>query len=254
MPVTRVRPPGVTPLELWDVLVDGAPLHLVPPARWPAAAARVVAALRAGAAARSGAAPYAAVDFRDVVVGGGRARAVVDALAAIGIAARVSPDPTFVAAAGGRLLLASVVGVVAGAGVVVDVGQSAIKRCGGGGRATFVRDPRVVPPTPSPAARDAALDFIAAAMSPKHARPAGIVLALPCEIGDDGAAGACTYPWREGERIVDDVLARAGLAGVPCAVLNDAELAAVSVDVLLGPPRPTLVLTAGTGLGAALLT
>ena len=65
--------------------------------------------------------------------------------------------------------------------------------------------------------------------------------------------GTCTYPWLKGDGIVSEILAAAGLAGVPTWLLNDAELAALGVAER-GPVRqPTLVLTLGFGVGGALL-
>ena len=78
------------------------------------------------------------------------------------------------------------------------------------------------------------------------------MLALPAEIGDDLAVADCSYPWADGDRtLVDDVLTSAGV-DVPTLLLNDAELAAVTVQEQ-EPVCTTLVLTVGTGVGAALV-
>jgi hypothetical protein len=81
-----------------------------------------------------------------------------------------------------------------------------------------------------------------------------LVLALPCEIEDDLSVAGCSYPWLAGDRaLVRDLLAAAELLESPCLVLNDAELAAVSVDLSRARGAGTLVLTLGLGLGGAYL-
>ena len=87
-------------------------------------------------------------------------------------------------------------------------------------------------------------------------RPDVVVLALPCELDDRGVPGPCSYASLEGDgQFADAVLAEAGLADLPCMLVNDAELAAISARARWGErlPPQTLVLTLGYGVGGALL-
>jgi hypothetical protein len=215
----RLRFPGITGVEIWDVLVDGAPLHELPADQLPAAIARAVLDLLVGVALRASSSAVVGARVDEVVVaGGGPVDDVVAALVAAAVHARAAPDPLFIAAAAGFRVLRSR-GIVNG--TVVDLGQTSAKiAIDGGARARLPRPP----------------DGLAFARQAAHERT---VLALPCEIDDDGTLGACSY-WPAGTRLDID-------NGLVC---NDAELAAASIAA---GGSATLVLTIGYGVGAAVV-
>jgi hypothetical protein len=251
MMITRVHPAGVVPLELWDVVVDGVPLYRQPTQAQGRATAQAVLALRAGSACRRLGQRLPASAFAQVHVGGGGdVDAVVTALRAVGVVAVAEDDPVAIAAAGG-FALARDAGLVDP--LVVDVGQTSLKWFTAVARGRLTR--------PHLLDRAAAVHWLAMAITSaisasvevqKYWSCRSVVLALPAEISDDLAVADCSYPWADGDRLlVHDVVRAAGRA-VPMLVLNDAELAAVSVQQQR-PPLPTLVLTVGTGVGAALV-
>ncbi len=260
--IRRHRPQGIVPLEVWDVVVDGRPVYLVEGVAVPRAIADVVALLRAGQAVRHRGHRLPALPIAHVVVGGGGGVAdVVAAIAARGIDAVGLRVPVAIGLRGGRALAREVLGVVDNV-LVVDVGQTSVK--------WFFNDRggRVLRPAQATIevearlngtldiARAAAVEFIGAAISSSFMnmkKPDSLVLALPCEIDDDLAVAGCSYAWPAGDPdVIVDVLARAGLSDVPAVVINDAELAAVSVQEAGALPG-TLVLTIGMGLGGAFI-
>jgi hypothetical protein len=163
----------------------------------------------------------------------------------------VSADGAFVGERGGIELLKQ-----AGrtSGLVVDVGQSAIKVTSWGAetvRRTIPRDaaqlpirpPNVVDPSVAEQ-RVRARTFLAKAL--RGARD--VVLALPCELDDRGTPGRCSYIGWEGDiRLVPDALRLAGAANAEVWLLQDSELAGLSC-----PPigKRTLVVTVGYAVAA----
>lgn len=249
--ITRVHPSGVVPLELWDVVVDGVPLYRHTPQAQARATAQTVLALRDGSACRRLGQRLPASAFSQVWVGGGGdVDAVVAALLAVGVDAVAAHEPVAIAAVGG-FALARDAGLADP--LVVDVGQTSLKWFSAAARGRLTR--------PDLLDRAAAVDWLASAVTSAVSASVevqklwncrGVVLALPAEINDDLAVADCSYPWDDGDRLlVPDVVRAAGLV-VPTLVLNDAELAAVSVQQQR-PVLPTLVLTVGTGVGAALV-
>lgn len=249
--LARHRDPRVTPVELWDLVVAGAPLYAAPrDATFGRTLARAVEALIAGEAACESATALPA-DCRRiarVVLAGGAAGHVRWDSERVP-ATRAAPR---CAERGGRAILAGA------RGIVVDLGQSRLKLLAADGRRwSLARDLAAIPISGRPvdgAGRAALIAFVAGGL--RAAAEAGcerIVMALPCEISPDGALGTCSYPWRAGEPIVAEFLAAAGLAGVPTRLVNDAELAAIGVAEDGVPPGVTLVLTLGFGVGAALV-
>ncbi|MDP2344766.1 MAG: hypothetical protein Q8O67_27710 [Deltaproteobacteria bacterium] len=229
----RYRPPGVWPLEVWDVDVGDGPLHEC--RDLPRGVTALVTQLRKGTARRAPGRSVGAAFDVVTLAGGGPVDAVASSLRAAGFEVVVAADPLWIAGRGGASLLDNA--------LVVDVGQTSVKRFANSGNERLWR--------PSDLTRASLVSWLASMLDP---RAAGIVLALPAEIDDDLQVSACTYPWDDGDAsLVGDVLRTAGCEGVPTLVLNDAELAAVSVDLDRRRDQSTLVLTLGLGVGAALL-
>ena len=132
--VTLWPHPGIKPIEAWDVQVDGQTLfdRRATPTFFESLA-RAALALRSGEAMRANGERLADVAFDAVALVGGAvdvARARV-AFGAAGLALDVvSADPFFPAASAARALQATAEGIA-----VIDVGQTAIKAVGAGGRA-----------------------------------------------------------------------------------------------------------------------
>ncbi len=245
----------MTPLEVWDVLVDGTPLHAIPRTEhFPSALARLTRSLISGEARSGSSSPFppACRDITHIALVGGAADTLdwpPDALPRLTIA-----SPEHCAERGGHALLAR----LGQRGLVVDLGQSRLKIAGPDRRWTHPRDYQQIPISARPVTdegRAALLTFFADALREAvHATaPEALVLALPCELAPDGTPGTCSYPWRAGDPIVLDLLGAAGLTDLPTHLLNDAELAALGVAELPPPSGTTLVLTLGFGVGGALL-
>jgi hypothetical protein len=170
----------------------------------------------------------------------------------------VCPDPVFAAGPGGRAILRW----LGQSGLVADVGQTAVKVIRGNQYSLYPRDWEALPhadqvhPGQHPRQRLALRSFVASVLR-GHAepRPEAIVLALPCDFPCE-VPGPCSYAGLEGDAaFVEEVLAQADLAGVACVYLNDAVLAALSVQDWFANrlPARTLVVTLGFGVGGALL-
>lgn len=274
---SRLRPPDVEGIEVWNLPVRGEPFWEVAGAarveRWrcegwsdAALAERI-----AGSVVEAAEALRPKLDFDALFVGGGLVElpGVRERLQA-----RASAFPIhvgagrFVGEAGGLALLA---GRGFAGGAVADVGQTSVKVSAGSQRLWRERDPAAVPflligqPRPAGTAHvQAAADFIGQAITAllELARPAdpALVLGLPCPLDEALVPGGCTYGW-EGQpvvaRILDavDTWARPWPGARPVAfVLNDAELAAESArrDAAV-PPGRILCLTLGFGPGGALV-
>ena len=265
MTIRRYRPAGVEPLEVWDVIVGDSPLSLVAAHAHAHAVAEVVGLLKRGEAVRlrGQRLPALPVD-RVVVAGGGPVTDVAAALVGVGIEAAVAAEPVLIARRGGLQIARESAGVINDV-LVVDVGQTSVKcfynhrndRVSRPGDLLFEVDTRKGDPA---IWRQRCINFIAhAGWSSLHevTKPKAIVLGLPCEIADDLVVAGCSYPWSAGDRmLIADLVAAAGLEGVPAFVLNDAELAAVSVAAAAEEEARagTLVLTVGLGVGAAFLS
>lgn len=163
---------------------------------------------------------------------------------------------------GGRALLGGA------PGVILDVGQTAVKAVAGSKRSVKQRSyyelPRFFIGQPRPDSQrhiDDAIDFIGSAYSGVPAKSdarANIVLALPCPLNDALEPGGCTYGWESAKDLVPRIFAnlegRGRIDGDARAlVMNDAELAAESARAH-GVAGPALVLTLGFGPGGALIT
>jgi hypothetical protein len=107
MKVSRVREPGLVPLEIWNRPVRGGLLYEHPEELWGA---------------------IRGIEFDSVFLGGGRTVPIPR----LPYRVEVSPDGAFVGEKGGLALLK-------GRGAVIDVGQSAIKVSWNGTRRTIPR-------------------------------------------------------------------------------------------------------------------
>jgi len=241
------------PLEVWDLVIDGATLYEADRGvGFGAVLGRAVEQLIDGIAVSESwpGFPEACREIERVVLVGGAAGTVVWRGR---VPATVARDAELCAERGGRAILARA-GV---RGLVVDLGQSRLK-VSGVERRVLGRDLGRIPISARPVdgrGREALVEFVADALREAVAEecPEALVLALPCEIGDDGAVGTCSYPWDAGSPIVQEILLRAGLARLPGWLLNDAELAAIGVAEDEPGDGVTLVLTLGFGVGAALV-
>lgn len=276
----RLRPAGIRLFEAWDLPLTGGRF-------WELAGTTAVARLRARrlgereVGARQAEAVAEALTrlrerapFDRAFVGGGLSAlpAFAETLrtAAGGLEVHVSDAGPWVAEEGGRALL---VQAGAPAGLVADVGQTALKASAGGIRLLRERDLgrlplRLIGPDGRSGGADTgtAASFLAGALAEALARGRPrdpcLLLALPCAVSDDGVPGACTYGWQDDRSLLPALLERLDAAGRPwpgaepeLLLLNDAELAAETARVVL-PAREgasTLCLTLGFGPGGALL-
>lgn len=239
MSIRRVRPPGILPLELWDLELPEGLLYETPERLFEG----LELLRRGGARTRFSRSPLGmARGFDALFLGGGRRVAVPPTSYPVA----VSRDGAFVGEPGGFALLE-------GDGAVVDVGQSSIKVSTREGRRLVPRDLSSLPiRAPEAPDRDVAdqrrrsREFLAQALGDARR----IALALPCELGDDGVPGRCSYMGWEGDRdLVPDALRLTGNGEAEVLLLQDGELAALSA-----PARPgkTLVVTLGYAVAAAL--
>ena len=246
--IARVRPAGVSPLEIWEAPVDGIPL-------WKLAGAHALEGSGPESVARALATVVARLAplhrFEAVHVGGGPAedahlRAALGS--AVTLPVSFDPDGRYVAERGGLHLLDA---MDRRGGIIVDAGQTGLKVYTPAARHTVPHD-----------GRDAIAVVSEAIASAAASAEPGLVLALPCELDDHGTPGACRFDgWEGNPALTGDLLfrtlARLGADhpwsgdSLRAVVLNDAELAALSAGLLHGD-RSMLVLTLGFGPGAAL--
>lgn len=231
------------PLEVFDVVVggvvdgDGRPLHTL--AQAADGIVEVIARLRAGTACRAAGPLLPAVEFDAVVVVGGGAAPVAARLRDAGEAVSCVDDRFFAVRAGRRLSPHDNV-------VVVDIGQTSIKVCDRDGSCVVIERTVVVDGAD---ARTSDLAQLASVLRGVRDGAGGLVLGICAEVDDDVSLGPCTWGWRDGDRsFVNDLVVAGGFGDVDVVVVNDAELAAVGLDVAVD----TLLLTVGFGVGAAL--
>jgi hypothetical protein len=251
----------VRPLEIWNLLTSAGPLHSCRFLRgYPRRLVEALEALRAGSARRAGGASVQAPFEALVVAGGGLLEPGMreDLHAHFAGSWFEVPEPVFAAGPGGRAILRW----RGQSGLVVDIGQTAIKIIRDDERFLYPRDWEALPPAErvrpeQHAQQRAALRSFVGSVLRRHAqpRPEAVVLALPCDFRD-AIPGACSYAGLEGDvDFIEEVLAQADLPGVACIHLNDAVLAALSARELFANRLPalTLVVTLGFGVGGALL-
>lgn len=264
-PPLRPRPPGVVPVELWDLeLCAGILWDRMDAAALPGALVEAVQRLRQGTARTRSRTPIPALAraLAAVWLCGGRAHALDPAAlhTALGLPVWLADDPTAVAERGARALVPE-----AEALAVIDLGQSRLKLHVHGQRFEHERPWDRLPLAASVAGRDpaparAALrQWVSAALATALAstgapEPDAVVVALPCELPDAPVPGSSSYPGLQGDAaFVPDVLATAGCRPTRTLVLNDAELAAVAAGLdARTHDALTLVLTLGFGVGGAL--
>ena len=163
-PPVRQRPPGVVPLELWDLELDAGILwdHVDGDAL-PGALVEAVARLRRGTARTRSRSPIPALarEIGAVWLAGGRAGSIDPEATstALGLPVWVGDDPTAFAGRGARVLVPE-----ASALAVIDLGQSRLKLYVGGRRFEHERPwdrlplregPLASEPVPARTARDA---------------------------------------------------------------------------------------------------
>lgn len=261
----RLRPPGILPLELWDLLTpDGSILwdHMQSPHFGAVLCAVMEQAWRGTAVTRSeGRVSMEARAFHTLHLTGGGAPAVLDAMRhGPWSRATLSREPAFGAALGGQALLSA----QKLDGWVLDVGQSGIKLSHESKRLQHPRDWIRLPLRDDDQMADiedqrAGLrSCIASLLTEMHHAcsrwPAGLVAALPSRLDDQGVPEGSSYIGMNGDRsLLADAMLQAGMPAIPLFVLNDAELAAVSARHEFEIVPPALVLTIGFGVGGALI-
>ncbi len=261
----RVRPHGILPLELWDLLTpDGGILwdHMRAPHFGEMLCDAVSKVWNGTAETRSeGCVSEEVCGFHTLHLAGGGAEAVLEAMRrGPWTWTTISSETTFAAEAGGRALLAER-GLD---GWVLDVGQSRFKLSGGSLRLQKARDWSRLP------LRDDGLgidiekqraelrlclaDFLKEMHKAVEQWPSGLVVALPSRLDDGGVPEGSSYTGMCGDAdLVTDVMMMAGMPEVPAFVVNDAELAAASAHHEFDLVKPALVLTLGFGIGGAIV-
>ena len=262
----RYRPPGVIPLELWDLVVNGRILwEIMPDAEFPGILSTTIKALRGGKGeTRSeGPVPDVIAGFDSLYVAGGRSREprIRCALQALELPVRFSPTPDHPGRAQALRVLA---GLGHEMGWVCDLGQVSFKISSGRDRRQFRRDFQRLPVRagrPEKSVREQRrqlrtwLSQSLRDFSTEAAAPDGIFFALPSRLDDAGLPEGSSYiGLAEDGALVGDVLEAAGLNPRRVLVVNDAELAALDglAEPALQECAKTLVLTLGFGPGAAL--
>lgn len=251
----RYNDPRVIPLEVWDLVVDGTPLYdHARDENFGSALGRVAELLASGAAYAEScpAFPRECSFIDNVILTGGGARTIRWGSKTIR-ASNLADD--FAAHPGGATILARH-GVVNG--IVVDLGQERLKLIRREKRAIHLRDLNKVPISARPnlaVGKEEMIEWVSESVRlfTEGAPPDGLVFALPCAIAANGAIGMCSYPWSEGDSVVDDILKASHLEDVPTWIVNDAELAAIGFAAQAPSHATTLVLTVGFGVGAALI-
>jgi len=262
----RVRYLEISPLEIWDLWVDGAVLQ-----EWryePDYCSALREALEilwagGGLTRSSGLVPKSVAGFDAVFLTGGGTlgHELSEELAGLPCTVVFGERPVFGGERGGfDLLRARDL-----SGWVADLGQTQLKLVAPGWRWTFPRDWTRLPAVGLSsgqvvAQRRRLREFIALklqmAMTETCQQPRSMVFALPAVLADDGTPGRSSYAGMEGDRtLLPDALKLAGLKGVPLLVLHDAELAASSAltDPRLAGVNKVLVLALGFGIGAAII-
>jgi hypothetical protein len=232
MALKRARMADVRPLEVWDHVIDGKTLFAwQSDASFPERVVKLVESL---------AAP-------NVYLAGGRAdlAAIADAVRGSGRHAHVDAGGPFAGIAGAaRLAGPDAMGL--------DIGQTSIKAWHGDKRVRHPRDWSALPLADEhPRYEDKLVAAVDAVLRELGARSPTAVVAVPAEVDDACVMQGSSYPYPvPNTRLLERIAELTQAADV--LVCNDAELVAHSAATVT-EARPTLVLTFGWGVGAALL-
>lgn len=265
MTMKRVRPPGILPLELWDLLLpDGSILwdYMQSPQFGDLLHAVISQTWHGTAMTQSeGKVSETIRHFHTLYLTGGGAPAVLEAMKQGPWQQNIlAKDTTFGAVAGGQHLL----NAHDLRGWVLDVGQSGFKISDDSTRLQSARNWNLLPLREDVLTLDineqriALRQSLAGLLRQMHEAtgtwPEAIVTALPSRLDDQGLPEGSSYAGMEGDiHLIPDAMKLAGMPEVPLFVLNDAELAAVSAQAEFDLPGPTLVLTIGFGVGGAFI-
>lgn len=263
----RIRHPEITPLEISELRQDGVSLWEWSQKReFASALRRALDVLRVGSGTTGLSEPVTSIisgfDAIFLTGGGVQEESMRSELSTLGCPVAFGAESVFGGIHGGFELLR----LRGQAGWVADLGKSQFKLGAPGRRWRFPRDwTRLrtagdVSRAEEPAQRRRLREFIALklqiAMVESGQRPPALVFALPAKLDNDGTPHRSNFAGMEGDRaLLPDALRMAGLSGLPLLVINDAELAAFGAitDERLAGFRKILVLTLGSGIGAALI-
>ena len=265
--ITRYRPPGVTPLELWDLWVGKRILwETMREPDFPQLLCNVLNELHRGeGATRSeGRVPGMIAGFEAIFVAGGRSQelSIRSALPALGLSVCFSGTPQNPGRIGGLGLLAQRGSINPW---ICDLGQAGLKLCATKADRQFPRDLHRLPirrDSPDEACekqRQELRDWIAESLrvfAKAAGTPDGMLFALPSRLDDDGVPEGSSYIGMAGDSsLVADAIAASGLKPQLVLTVNDSELAAL--DAVTEPQlehiTKTLVITLGFSFGAALV-
>jgi hypothetical protein len=195
----------------------------------------------------------AAIKHVHLIGGGASEPGLVPELETVGFAVSVASEPRLAAVRAGLSLLPGA--------ACVDVGQTSLKLAVAGDTWVIERDPVAAPqrdetaPEALAQARRSTIAFLAEGIA-RRLEGRSLVLALPCELSDDGVAAGCTYCWGQSDAsLLRELADAAAVDWAALRILNDGELAGVAASREPSVPADqiTLVLTIGFGVGAALL-
>lgn len=264
--ITRYRPPGIIPLELWDLSLDGRILwEAMSEVEFPQILRTSIDMLRRGdGETRSeGPVPQVIAGFDCLHVAGRRSEefAIIAALRALNLPVTFSRNPGFPGQEEGLHLLAS---MGSPTGWICDLGQAAFKISANDCRMRFERNFEQLPVRTDATdrvteeQRQLLRKWLGESMrlfSAKAGSPDATLFAMASRLNDDAVPEGSSYIGMGGDRgLVPDILSNAGLSPQRVLVLNDAELAAMEVlaEDRFWHFQKTLVITLGFGLGAAL--
>lgn len=263
--ITRYRPPGVIPLELWDLWVNGRTLwETMNGGNFPDVLCGIIQKLRRGEGeTRSeGPVPDVIKGFDSLFVSGRRSQEppLFAALRGLDLPTIFTRTPDHPGSVQGLHLLGDF-----GGGWLCDLGQSALKICAASQSMKFGRDLQRLPIRVEgsmesiPLQRQQLRDWLSESLrifSTRAEVPEAILFALPSRLDDAAVPESSSYIGMEEDgMLIHDVVKAAGVNPRRVMVMNDAELAAL--DALCEPQlqgrAKTLVITLGFGLGAALI-
>ncbi len=264
--IQRVIIPEITPLEIWDCITPkGILWNSMYKDDFPEILKDVIQQIHAGLAVTASQLeinPIAtAFDALYIAGGGALDINIINSLQQLSLPMIVAEDPIFSGVVGGNKILANY-GLT---GLVVDVGQTQIKIANAGELHRFKRDFSAIPIRNDKANdQDATqlqllIGYISSSITQSiknMAKPQGMILALPCDIDNDGVLGGSSYTGMKGNTdLIDLIIHHAGLEGVQVLLLNDAELTASSAlyDKNIIKFNKILVVTLGFGVGATIL-